>query len=106
MIKLNAFQPTLNRVLIQRILQSTHTQSGIILGSKYAEQHSRLGKVMSVGLGKYSDKGILIKPLVKPGDIVLLPEFGGNKVPIDDKKNDYVLCYDSDIPCVIQGYKH
>lgn len=106
MIKLSSFQPTLNRVLLQRILQPTQTQAGIILGPKYADEHSRLAKVIAVGQGKYSDKGILIKPLVKPGDIVLLPEFGGNKVPIDDKKNEYVLCLDSEIPCVIKGYKH
>lgn len=105
MIKLGSFEPTLNRVLIQRFIGPSITKAGIILSTKLVDEQSKFGKVIAVGKGRFSDKGVRISPFVKPGDIVLLPEYGGSKVPIDDKKNEYVLCNDSDIPCVIRGFK-
>lgn len=105
MIKLEGFVPTLNRVLIQKILAPSTTKAGIILSTKMVEEQSKLGKVIAVGKGRFSDKGKRITPCVKPGDIVLLPEYGGSKIPIDDKKNEYVLCNDSDIPCIVRGYR-
>ena len=106
MIKLQGFEPTLNRVLIKRILQPTMTKVGVILSTKFVDEQSKIGKVVAVGKGKFSDQGLRIKPVVKVGDIVLLPEFGGSKVPIaDDKKNEYVMCNDSDIPAILKGFK-
>ena len=105
MIKLGGFVPTLNRVLIQKILAPSTTKAGIILSTKMVEEQSKLGKVIAVGKGRFSEKGKRIPPCVKTRDIVLLPEYGGSKIPIDDKKNEYVLCNDSDIPCIVRGYK-
>ncbi|KAJ8747782.1 hypothetical protein K2173_012661 [Erythroxylum novogranatense] len=67
--------PTLNRVLVEKILNS--------------------GKVISVGPGLRSNEGKTIPTSVKEGDTVLLPEYGGTQVKLDDK--DYYLYRDEDI---------
>ena len=109
MIKVNSFIPTLNRVLIKRILPAMTTKSGIILSQRIIDESGRLGKVVAVGRGKVSETGKLIKPLVNLGDIVMLPTYGGSKVPIkddSDPKGEFVLCNDFDIPCVVKKYNH
>lgn len=51
--------------------------------------------VLAVGPGSRNPKGDLVPCSVKPGDKVLLPEYGGNKIEIDSK--EYFLFRDSDI---------
>jgi len=51
--------------------------------------------VVAVGPGKTTDSGSLVAPSVKVGDRVLLPEYGGTKVTLEDK--EYFLFRDSDI---------
>lgn len=59
-----------------------------------------LGKVLNatvvaVGPGAKTERGEVIPPSVKEGDQVLLPEYGGTKVEIDDK--EYFIFRDSEI---------
>ncbi len=51
--------------------------------------------VIAVGPGNRNDKGEYNGVSVKPGDQVLLPEYGGTKVEIENK--EYFLFRDSDI---------
>lgn len=51
--------------------------------------------VLAVGPGTRNSKGDLIQLSVKPGDKVLLPEYGGTKVEMDG--NEYYLFRDTDI---------
>ena len=44
------------------------------------------GTVLSVGPGRRSTAGDLIPVAVKAGDTVLLPEYGGTPVKMDDKE--------------------
>ena len=48
------------------------------------------GKVMAVGPGTRDKAGNFIPVAVKEGDTVLLPEYGGSQIKLDDK--EYVLC--------------
>ena len=98
--------PLTNRCLIQRILTPAVTKGGIYLSQKLIDENSKIGKVVAVGKGELNEKGTLIKPLVKVGDIVLLPEFGGTKVSMADKKNEYQLYRDSELLAIIKEYKH
>ncbi|GLT55483.1 hypothetical protein SLA2020_286000 [Shorea laevis] len=65
--------PTLNRVLVEKILPPTKTTAGILLPEKANKLNS--GKV--------------------EGDTVLLPEFGGTQVKLGDK--EFHLFRDEDI---------
>ena len=44
------------------------------------------GVVLAVGPGRRTRDGELITPSVKEGDKVLLPEFGGSPVKLNDKE--------------------
>jgi len=47
------------------------------------------GKVVAVGPGTKSDSGSLIPPTVTVGEKVLLPEYGGTKVTLDDEVSQF-----------------
>lgn len=86
--------PLFDRVLVQRLAAETKTKGGIMLPEK------ALGKVLNatvvaVGPGAKTERGEVIPPSVKEGDQVLLPEYGGTKVEIDDK--EYFIFRDSEI---------
>ncbi|XP_057592947.1 10 kDa heat shock protein, mitochondrial-like [Hippopotamus amphibius kiboko] len=88
------FLPLFDRVLVERSAGKTVTKGGIMLPEKSQ------GKVLQatvVAVGSASKgKGGEIQPVsVKTGNKVLLPEYGGTKVVLDD--NDYFLFRDGDI---------
>ncbi|KAA8532566.1 hypothetical protein F0562_032618 [Nyssa sinensis] len=85
--------PTLNRVLVQKIVPPAKTTAGILLPEKSTKLNS--GKVVAVGPGTHDKAGNLIPVAVKEGDTVLLPEYGGTQVKLDDK--EYHLFRDEDI---------
>ncbi|XP_032967352.1 MOB-like protein phocein [Rhinolophus ferrumequinum] len=88
------FLPLFDRVLVERSAAETVTKGGIMLPEK-SQGKVLQATVVAVGSGS-KGKGGEIQPVsVKVGDKVLLPEYGGTKVVIDDK--DYFLFRDGDI---------
>lgn len=88
------FLPLFDRVLVERSAAETVTKGGIMLPEK-AQGKVLQATVVAVGSGS-KGKGGEVQPVsVKVGDKVLLPEYGGTKVVIDDK--DYFLFRDGDI---------
>ncbi|XP_061389648.1 10 kDa heat shock protein, mitochondrial [Musca vetustissima] len=88
--------PMLDRVLVKRAETLTTTKGGIVLPEK-AQGKMMEGTVIAVGPGaRNAQTGEHIKPAVKEGDRILLPEFGGTKVEMEDKK-EYLLFRESDI---------
>ncbi|XP_008788509.2 10 kDa chaperonin, mitochondrial-like [Phoenix dactylifera] len=85
--------PSLNRVLIEKIVPPSKTNSGILLPEKTTKLNS--GKVVAVGPGARDRNGNFIPVSVKEGDVVLLPEYGGTEVKLADK--EYHLFRDDDI---------
>ncbi|XP_021907657.1 10 kDa chaperonin, mitochondrial-like [Carica papaya] len=85
--------PSFNRVLVQKILPPSKTNSGILLPEKTPQLNS--AKVVAVGPGSHDRDGKLIPVTVKEGDTVLLPEFGGTQVKLGEK--EYHLYRDEDI---------
>ncbi|PAA70413.1 hypothetical protein BOX15_Mlig015605g1 [Macrostomum lignano] len=89
-----SFLPQLDRVLVQRFEPQLKTKGGVLLPEK------TMGKVLeatvvSTGPGKFLDSGKIQPVSVKAGDRVLLPEFGGTKIMLDDV--EYYLFRDEDI---------
>ncbi|KAG5055019.1 hypothetical protein AAZX31_03G109700 [Glycine max] len=85
--------PLFNRVLVEKIVPPSKTNAGILLPEKSSKLNS--GKVIAVGPGFHSKDGKLIPVAVKEGDTVLLPEYGGTEVKLDNK--EYHLFRDDDI---------
>jgi len=88
------FLPLFDRVLVERFAPELKTKGGIMLPEK-SQGKVLEATVIAVGPGKTSDSGSLIPPSVKAGDRVLLPEYGGTKVTLEEK--EYFLFRDSDI---------
>ncbi|XP_050620783.1 10 kDa heat shock protein, mitochondrial-like [Macaca thibetana thibetana] len=83
------FLPFFDQELVERSAAETVTKGGIMLPEK--------SQATVVAVGSHSKgKGGEIQPVsIKVGDKVLLPEYGGTKVVLDDK--DYFLYRDGDI---------
>lgn len=89
-----SFRPLMNRVLVQRLAAETKTKGGIMLPEKSLGKVLQ-GTVVSVGPGSRLDSGTVVPPAVAVGDKVLLPEYGGTKVNLNDE--EYTLVRDDDI---------
>ncbi|XVF19445.1 hypothetical protein REPUB_Repub11eG0111700 [Reevesia pubescens] len=85
--------PSLNRILVEKIIPPSKTNSGILLPEKTPKLNS--GKVVAVGAGARDRDGNLIPLNLKEGDTVLLPDYPGTEVKLGDKQ--YHIYRDEDI---------
>ncbi|XP_069790672.1 10 kDa heat shock protein, mitochondrial isoform X1 [Narcine bancroftii] len=88
------FLPLFDRVLVERVAAETMTKGGIMLPEK-SQGKVLQATVVAVGPGSRVKDGDVQPVNVKVGETVLLPEYGGTKVVLDDK--DYYLFRDGDI---------
>ena len=86
--------PLLDRVLVKRIEAPTKSIGGVILPDS-AQTKLNEGVVIACGPGRRDKDGALLPMGVGVDDKVLLPQYGGNEVTIED--DDYVLFRDEDI---------
>lgn len=91
---------------MQRINPQKITKSGIILPESITKgsQNFFMAKVLSIGTGKINQfTGEHFKCTVKPGDTVIVPEYGGINIQrfsgeIDNKiKSDLIVYKEEDI---------
>lgn len=75
--------PLLNRILIRKLEPQTKTASGIIINKPETNNY---GVVLEAGPGAHDSNGKLIPTALKVGDTVLLPEYGGQKVKLNDQE--------------------
>ena len=90
--------PLMNRVLVKKLEPVTQTKSGIILTTK--AESPNVGKIITVGEGNYSESGNRIPLLLKTGETVLLPDFGGQRLELED--GEYFLYRDTEILGVLE----
>ncbi|XP_040354772.2 10 kDa heat shock protein, mitochondrial isoform X1 [Ixodes scapularis] len=109
--------PLLDRILVERFVPEAKTRGGIMIPEK-AQAKVQSATVIAVGTGArtevscplgppsaralggasirpFPQAGQTIPPAVKAGDKVLLPEYGGTKVEIDNK--EFYIFRDSDV---------
>ena len=86
--------PLGDRILIRRAPKEAKTASGIILPSDAADPNE--GTVVAVGPGEKDVTGKLHPTTLAAGDTVLLPEYGGTKVKMEDDE-ELFLFRESDI---------
>jgi chaperonin GroES len=77
--------PLGDRILIRKAVKETQTTGGILLPTDGAKQPNE-GTVVAVGPGIRDVSGVLHAPTLKSGDNVLLPQYGGTEVEIEDEK--------------------
>ncbi|ONM25585.1 Chaperonin [Zea mays] len=87
--------PSLNRVLVEKLVQPKKTAGGILL-PETSKQVLNAAKVVAVGPGERDKAGNLIPVALKEGDTVLLPEYGGSEVKLAADK-EYLLFREDDI---------
>jgi chaperonin GroES len=91
---LKRFLPMFDRVLVERLAAEVQTKSGIFIPEK-SQQKVLEATVVAVGPGGKNEAGSIVPLAVKVGDRVLLPEYGGTKVVMEDK--EYHLFREGDI---------
>ncbi|XP_065896936.1 10 kDa heat shock protein, mitochondrial-like [Dysidea avara] len=92
---LRKFRPLLDRILVERVIAETVSKGGIMIPEK-AQQKVNEAVVVAVGPGaKNKETGNVDPVSVGVGDKVLVPEYGGTKLSLNDK--DYVLFRDGDL---------
>ena len=77
--------PLGDRILVRRAAKEVQTASGVFLPAD-ATKLPNEGEVIAVGPGLKDVSGNLHVPTLAKGDAVLLPEYGGTKVKIDDEE--------------------
>ncbi len=92
--------PLGDRVLVKPLTEDKRTESGIIIPDTVNKERPEKGRVVSVGEGKMTDDGRLIKPKVKAGDIVLFSKYGHDEIKIEDE--DYLIVSESNILAIIK----
>ena len=89
MLAFKTLRPLLNRVVVKKAEALTKTKGGIILTSG-KEETLNYGTVIACGPGRHLDNGQLRENLVKVGDTVLLPEYGGAKVTLANEEELFI----------------
>eukprot|EP00542_Grammatophora_oceanica_P015604 CAMPEP_0194028082 /NCGR_PEP_ID=MMETSP0009_2-20130614/2110_1 /TAXON_ID=210454 /ORGANISM="Grammatophora oceanica, Strain CCMP 410" /LENGTH=104 /DNA_ID=CAMNT_0038667347 /DNA_START=78 /DNA_END=392 /DNA_ORIENTATION=+ len=95
-----ALQPLGDRILVRRAAKDVQTAGGIYLPESTSKDANE-GEVVAVGPGERDVTGALHAPNLKAGDSVLLPEYGGTKVKLDDE--EVFLFRESDILGKFEG---
>ncbi|KAK7477075.1 hypothetical protein BaRGS_00031661 [Batillaria attramentaria] len=88
------FVPLFDRILVERYLPETKTKGGIMIPEK-AQGKVQEATVVAVGKGSKNEKGEVSPVSVGIGDKVLLPEYGGTKIVLEEK--EYFLFRDGDL---------
>ena len=94
--------PLGDRVLVKeyKSKEEKRTTSGIIIPETVSSEDVKMGKVVAVGPGLYTQNGVSIPMSVKVGDEVMLPPYGnGQSVKI--AKDEYLLYRESDLLAVL-----
>ncbi len=82
-------------MLVQRAEAAAKSKGGILIPEK-AQSKVREATVVAAGPGARNDASGQVMPMsVKVGDKVLLPEFGGSKIELEDK--EYFLFKESEL---------
>ena len=77
--------PLADRVLARRVAAQAKTAGGILLPDAVANQNNQ-GEILAVGAGARGQDGTIFPMNVSVGDKVLLPEYGGTTVKVDDEE--------------------
>lgn len=92
------FQPLGDRVLVQeyKTKEAKKSAGGIIIPETVTSEDVKMGKVIAVGNGLFTQTGNVIPMTVRVGDEVVLPPYGNGQT-IHLGKEEYVLYRESEL---------
>ena len=94
-------KPLADRVLIKTEQEVTKTAGGIIIPDTAESRDTKIGTVVSIGEGVYTNDGVKIPMQVKVGDKVMMPFAGSaQKVKVGDE--DFLLFREQELLMVIR----
>ena len=98
-------KPLGDRVLVKeyKTKEDKKTASGIIIPETVTADDVKMGLVIAVGDGLYTQNGVSIPMSVKANDEVMLPSYGGQEVKVGKEK--YLLFRESDLLAVLSDKK-
>ncbi|XP_070212086.1 10 kDa heat shock protein, mitochondrial-like isoform X1 [Littorina saxatilis] len=88
------FVPLFDRILVERSMPELKTKGGIMIPEK-AQGKVQEAVVVATGSGFKDEKGDVTPVSVQVGEKVLLPEYGGTKIVLEEK--EYFLFRDGDL---------
>lgn len=91
-------EPLHDRVVVERLPDEDQEHSGLIYIPEVARKQSMKARVLAVGPGRWID-GVFTKTAVKPGDVVILPGYGGQHPDWED--NQQMIIQEGDIGCIL-----
>jgi len=94
-------KPLADRVLIKHEVVAEKTVGGIIIPETAEARDTKIGTVVSVGEGIYTNDGVKIPMTVQVGDKVMMPFAGSaQKVKLGDE--DYLLFREQELLMIIK----
>mmetsp|Transcript_15731 Transcript_15731/g.27593 ORF Transcript_15731/g.27593 Transcript_15731/m.27593 type:complete len:102 (+) Transcript_15731:182-487(+) len=88
--------PLLDRVLVEKAIKQKATKGGVLLPESAVKSMNE-GVVVAVGPGSKTSEGKVVPVDLKPGDRVVLPEYGGTKIDLGEKEKETYLYQADDI---------
>jgi chaperonin GroES len=92
-------RPLHDRIIVQRVEESTQTGSIIIPDS--AKEKPQQGKVIAAGSGRYTDAGARVPLDVKAGDTILFGKYSGQEIKLDGQ--EYLVMREEDVLAALGG---
>ena len=94
-------KPLADRVLIEKEEVQTKTAGGIIIPETARGEDTKIGTVVSIGEGIYTNDGVKIPMTVKVGDKVMMPQIGtAQTVKLENK--EYYLFREQELLMIIK----
>ena len=94
-------KPLADRVLIKTEQEVTKTAGGIIIPDTAESRDTKIGTVVSIGEGIYTNDGVKIPMQVKVGDKVMMP-FAGSAQKVKVGNEDFLLFREQELLMVIR----
>lgn len=79
------FTPLHDQVLVKPVEAGEKRYGGILIADMN-EDNCRLGEVIAIGDGRWSEYGYFIRPAVEVGQTVVLPKIGPVRVVLDGEE--------------------
>ncbi|MES1911479.1 MAG: hypothetical protein MHM6MM_003901 [Cercozoa sp. M6MM] len=95
MSSLKNLKPLFNRVLVRRVKAETQSKGGVLLPESAQKRLLNEGVVVAVGQGARNADGTFASMVLQEGQKVLLPDFGGARMTVEDE--EYLLLNEEDI---------
>ena len=94
--------PLHDRVVIRRIEEAETTRGGIIIPDT-AKDKPQEGEIVSVGTGKVTEEGKVLRLAVKEGDRVLFGKYSGTEIKIDGE--ELIIMREEEVLGILSGSK-